>query len=82
MNEEFPSKSDQIKSITQLIQNVILDVVKGNDIFVENNLEEYRIGICNTCESFDIQSRRCRECGCFMDQKVSYTVSKCPLNKW
>jgi hypothetical protein len=82
MSEEFPSGADQLKSITQLIQNVILDAVKGNDVFVEDNLEKTRIEICNSCKRFDAESRRCKECGCFMDQKVSYSAAKCPLNYW
>jgi hypothetical protein len=79
---EFPSGADQLKSITKLIQDVIFDAVKGNDIFVEEETQNNRIGICNSCERFDTESRRCKECGCFMDQKVPYSASTCPLNKW
>lgn len=79
---EFPSGADQLKSITQLIQNVIIDAVKGNDIFVNDEVEKHRIDTCNSCNRFDSESRRCKECGCFMDQKVSYSASECPLNKW
>lgn len=79
---EFPSGIDQLKSITKLIQDVIFDAVKGNDVFVEEETQNNRIGICNSCERFCTQSRRCKECGCFMDSKVSYSTSTCPLSKW
>ena len=82
MSEQFPSGKDQLKSITELIQNVILDAVKGNEVFVTDEVEKNRIDTCNSCDRFDTLSRRCRECGCFMDQKVPYAAASCPLNKW
>ena len=39
------------------------------------------------CEHIDMESRKCKKCGCPMDKKVDYdTIATrkvtCPINKW
>lgn len=49
-----------------------------------------RIKICESCEIFNHDSRRCspkelngkRGCNCFMDVKTKLKHSKCPVGKW
>ncbi len=79
---EFPSIPDQLKSFTELVQDAILDAVKGNNIFTTEELETRRLEICRACDRFDSEQKRCKECGCYMEHKVSYNSAKCPLNYW
>ena len=79
---EFPSLSDQTKNITKLIQDVILDAVKGNKIFASDELKEQRMTTCKGCEYFHEEQVRCKECGCFLEDKTSYSASVCPIHKW
>lgn len=45
-------------------------------------LSKKRVEICEQCPRFDCQSRRCRECGCFVDQKSKYQSEQCPIGRW
>lgn len=53
--------------------------------FASGEVQAERIAICEACPSFDSNSRRCRECGCFMDAKKTIGgdgKALCPLHKW
>jgi hypothetical protein len=41
-----------------------------------------RLAVCESCEKWDKQQRRCRACGCKADAKVYSLVAKCPLDLW
>ena len=41
-----------------------------------------RMEICKACESYNDFTRRCGECGCFMEAKTLWPGSEFPLNKW
>jgi hypothetical protein len=46
--------------------------------------EEYdqRLDICKACPSFLHMTNQCKKCGCFMNFKAKYQISKCPIGKW
>ena len=41
-----------------------------------------RLAICSTCEMFDADQQRCRQCGCHLSAKVKIAAAHCPLNLW
>jgi len=43
---------------------------------------EKRISICEKCESYDLQEKRCNECHCYMPVKAMVPFADCPQNKW
>jgi len=45
-------------------------------------VKEERLEVCNSCERYDKESTRCKECGCFMEYKAFIPFAKCPLGKW
>ena len=79
---EFPSFSDQAQNLTKLIQDVIMDAVKGNQIFASDEVQKQRMDICKGCEHYHEEQVRCRECGCFLEDKTSYSAAVCPVRKW
>ena len=79
---EFPSIPDQAQNLTKLIQDVIVDAVKGNKIFASDELKEQRMAICRGCEYYHEEQGRCKECGCFLEDKTSYSSAICPIRKW
>lgn len=42
---------------------------------------EKRLEICKACPSL-LPTGNCKECGCFMSQKVKLPNASCPLHKW
>jgi hypothetical protein len=80
--QQYPSTTEQAKSIVNLVQDAITDVLKGNQLFAPEEEQIRRMEICKTCEYFSSEDVRCRKCGCFLEQKTSLTSAKCPLQKW
>jgi hypothetical protein len=48
----------------------------------EQELADYRMSICRTCEHFLQRSQRCSQCGCFMSLKTTLKQARCPVRKW
>lgn len=42
----------------------------------------HRLSICQECPNLVKLTNQCRECGCFMNLKVKFEDSKCPIGKW
>ena len=80
--QQYPPTTEQAKSIVNLVQNAITDVLKGNQLFASEEEQIRRMEICKSCEHFSSEDVRCRQCGCFLKQKTSLTSAKCPLQKW
>jgi hypothetical protein len=49
---------------------------------VETSIAEERYEICSTCPKLIKLTGQCKECGCFMQQKVKLPHAFCPLYKW
>lgn len=46
------------------------------------NKADNRLSICNACDKYNKDTKRCLMCGCFMEVKVFLPDVKCPLKKW
>ena len=51
-------------------------------IYVKKEIAQHRYDICKSCEHFNIETKNCDLCGCFMKVKVKIHEAFCPLNKW
>lgn len=41
-----------------------------------------RLTICESCEHYNANFKRCAKCGCFMPAKVALPMASCPIGKW
>lgn len=41
-----------------------------------------RVSLCINCKRFDVPTRRCDECGCFVVPKAKIKSESCPIKKW
>jgi hypothetical protein len=48
---------------------------------VETDTAQERLAICKECPMLQATGT-CKECGCFMSQKVKLPNAYCPLHKW
>lgn len=66
------------------LQKAAIGAVKyvGAQFLPITELAKQRTAICEQCPLFDKAARRCRECGCFVDEKVKYQNEKCPVGRW
>lgn len=78
MSDEFPSIIKQGKNIISSIK----DIVSGDQFLASNDIQQHRMDVCRMCDSYSERRKRCKECGCFLEIKVKFSYSECPLNKW
>jgi len=81
MNDE-PSLPDQAKNITKTAYDIVKGFVFNGMLIVPPEVKKARIDICRECNRFDEDRHLCRECGCFLVNKVRFTASSCPLQYW
>ena len=51
-------------------------------ILVPEEIRKARIDICNDCNRLDKERLVCRECGCFLVNKIKFNAARCPLDYW
>ena len=80
--QKYPDFWQQMKNFSSFLKEVGQDVSEGHGIFVTEQKCKERVDICNECSQFNKESKRCYICGCFMENKIKFKSSKCPLSKW
>ena len=84
--EEFPSIKEQGKSLAKFTFEVVKDSVTHlstpSEVFANEELKEERMSICKKCEYYSIRQNRCKHCGCWLEHKVKFSSSQCPVHKW
>lgn len=87
-NSAAPQPALQAPSLARRAVNfarAILRHARAGLPVVSEEAAKRRIAICEGCkEWFDPQRRRCNrpECGCNMDEKVTWGEQHCPIEKW
>ncbi len=96
--EEMLEGEQQLPPASQMVRNIATDHwnslkawVKGSQVIAPQEIAQKRWEICKQCPHLlydetnpDTGKRdgRCTHCGCFMNIKVHYVVSKCPVDRW
>lgn len=80
--KELPSFSDMAKGFIGSAKDIITGVVQGEGLLVTEELHNHRLNICNGCEFFRLEDKRCSKCGCFMEAKSKFKKTYCPIGKW
>lgn len=58
------------------------DMLNPREPRSQEEIVEYRLNICRTCEFFKPKTEQCRKCGCFMNLKTKLERANCPIGKW
>ena len=82
MEQDFPSIQEQAKNATDLLANQVLDLLDSGKLFTEDFEKHRRLDICVACPHYTPIRKRCKACGCFLEHKVKFTASTCPIGKW
>ena len=56
------------------------DYIKDGFIKATEAEQKRRMEICKACEMYE--QGRCKSCGCFLETKVRWRISSCPIEKW
>lgn len=80
---QYPDFWEQMKSFAEFTGKQVKQVSNNpGSLFVETEIQQKRIDICNTCAFFDKSQNRCRKCGCYMNVKVKFKSVQCPMKFW
>ena len=77
-----PSNIEKAKIFSKTAYDIIKGFVSTGTLLVPKEIKKARIDICRECNRFDEDRHLCRECGCFLVNKVKFTAARCPLNYW
>ena len=80
--KDFPPKFVQMRSFAKEIFKSAKRGLTGLPVIASAEVSKERYDICLGCDRFDVESSRCRECGCGMQIKTQLVGSTCPLKKW
>lgn len=58
------------------------DLLNKNIGRVTEEVAAERLAICKNCPALRKKINQCKECGCFMIEKVKLPNAYCPLGKW
>jgi len=79
---ELPSTKDMAKGFINTAFDVLGGVVRGEGLLVTEDVYNTRISICNSCEFFRKEDKRCSQCACCMETKTKFKQTSCPVHKW
>lgn len=80
--KELPSFKDMVKSLAGTMKDVAGGVLHGEGLLVTEQIYNERMSVCNGCEFFRQEDKRCSQCGCFMEAKTRLKKTYCPIHKW
>ncbi len=80
--KDFPSIQQQAKNATDLIANQVMELLDSGKLFADDFEKQRRMDICIACPHYTAIRKRCKACGCFLEHKVKFTASECPIGKW
>jgi len=96
--EEMLKEEKKLPTTSQMVRNLAVDhwrslkaFIRGKQVLTSHEEAERRWEICKGCPKLLYDETnpdtgkidgRCIECGCFMNIKVHYAISECPIGKW
>lgn len=80
--KEMPSMYQMAKNFIGSAKDIVGGAMAGDGVVVTEEIFNERMKICSGCPMFEIEQKRCRECGCFMEAKSMFKKTYCPLHKW
>lgn len=78
---QYPSLIVQAGNVARAAGRVVAAIAKGDQVLAPEPVREQRLAICEACEFFDANQRRCTKCGCG-GLKVHLATERCPVGKW
>ena len=59
--------------------------LRGNSFYAPADIAIDRFNICRECTHFSgnkLRYYKCDICDCYINEKIKYISSSCPINKW
>ena len=86
----MPKRTEEANEIKASVKDMAAGLVKtGRQALrhgaISKELRDERYAICKACPAFNPKSKRCGDCGCFMEAKTwvgGDPRTLCPRKKW
>ena len=75
---KYPSLATMAKSLVSAAGRAAKDAALLKTITVPEEVKAVRLEACANCEKWNADDRRCTECGCKTDLKLSLATEQCP----
>lgn len=82
MEQQYPPIHKQASSLAKFTFQIIKKALHSEALHVSDEVYEERLKECRSCEYFDPEQTRCRQCGCYLEQKARFALDSCPIHKW
>jgi hypothetical protein len=82
MSSEYPSLPQQGKNFASFAFEMVKKAMQSQALIVTEEVKESRLNICRSCDKYDPDQHRCKECGCLLEYKATFALDSCPLQKW
>ena len=80
--QQLPSTVEMAGNLAVTLKDTALQFLKSGKAMVYDDVKNGRLQICNTCDAYIKEQKRCARCGCFMETKARMSGAKCPIDKW
>ena len=84
--EEFPDIKEQGKSLAKftvsVVKSAVINTGTDSSVFISKDKQKERWDICKVCEHYSKNQKRCKKCGCWLEYKIKFNASSCPIDKW
>ena len=81
MSHSIPSERSMAKAAAKAAADEVKALVAGQPSVEETEVSR-RLALCEKCELFIHEQKRCSQCGCFMKFKAKLRSQHCPVGKW
>ena len=78
----MPNIFDLALNLAKEATSIAANTIKTGQTLVDDSTIKQRRSICTDCEHFLKEELRCGICGCYLQFKTKFAVSKCPKGKW
>lgn len=85
MSEEkdYPSILQQGENLSKFVWELFQHTAKNPEsLLVSDEIYEERLNICKSCEWYDPEPIRCKQCGCWLEHKARMGLDSCPIGSW
>ena len=86
MSEEkqYPSLPQQGKNLAKFAWDVLKESLSNDStsLLVSDQIYNERLEICKSCDWYDPNEIRCKNCGCWLENKARWSLDSCPIGKW
>lgn len=79
----LPPKTEMLQNAVNALGRIINAIILTNEKIKrsDDEIEKCRT-LCNECEFFAVNTKRCLKCGCFVNFKTLLETEHCPVGKW